>query len=103
MAAKGNGSGTLMFPSIVMRVFSDAVSPDAPEWVSVQQIAPAKGQSVVMLSRDSGPWVGVYQGDGKAHRWSSFYELEVPGVTHWFPMPDTKGVSQRHPRKNLKG
>jgi hypothetical protein len=89
----------LSIPAVVLRVAEETLPPEPPEWVPVRECVPELGQKVVMYSRESGPWVGVYQGDGTKHRWSSFYSLSVDSVTHWFPMPETPAVSRRNARK----
>lgn len=89
----------LSIPAVVLRVAEESAAPEPPCWVSIRECAPEPGQKVVLYSRESGPWVGVYRGDGTRHRWSSFYELSVDSVTHWFPMPQTPAVSRKAARK----
>jgi len=89
----------LSIPAVVLRVAQETLPPEPPRWIPVRECVPELGQKVVLYSRESGPWVGVYQGDGTKHRWSSFYELSVDSVTHWFPMPVSPAISKRNARK----
>jgi len=92
----------LSIPAVVLRVAEGTLpmaTVEPPRWIPVRECVPELGQKVVLYSRESGPWVGVYQGDGTKHRWSSFYELSVDSVTHWFPMPVPPAISKRNARK----
>lgn len=65
----------------------DAVNP--PQWISIADRAPRKGQTVCYSCPRCGMWVGKYHGKGRfGHQWSSFGGFLSGDVTHWFPMPE---------------
>jgi hypothetical protein len=60
-----------------------------PQWISIADGTPDKGQTVCYYSPYVGWWVGKYHGKGRhGHQWSSFGGFLSDDVTHWFPMPE---------------